>query len=147
MRAVIQRVKSASVAVAGTTVAAIGRGLVILLGLHNDDSEADAQFMAGKVAGLRIFEDEGGKFNLSALDVGAELLVVSQFTLYGDCRKGRRPSFTEAAPPEISHPLYDAFVRHLRESGLKIEEGVFGAKMLVAINNEGPVTLIVDSKN
>jgi len=124
---------------------AIGRGLVILVGVRNGDTEADAEFLAQKCVNLRIFADEQGKFNLSALDVGAELLVVSQFTLYADCRRGRRPGFSDAAPPEISKPLYDRFVQALRTHGLSVAEGVFGAHMVVHISNDGPVTVIVDS--
>ena len=145
MRAVVQRVSSASVEVDGEIVGSIGKGLVVLLGVRNGDTEGDARFVAEKCANLRIFGDQQGKFNLSALDVGAETLVVSQFTLYGDCRRGRRPSFTDAAHPEISEPLYSRFVDYLRATGLKVAEGVFGARMLVKINNDGPVTLIVES--
>ena len=145
MRAVVQRVKSASVTVNGETIGAIKKGLMILLGICNGDTEADAIFLADKCANLRIFEDQDGKFNLSAIDVGAEFLVVSQFTLYGDCRKGRRPSFTSAAQPEVSEPLYHYFIKSLRAKNLGVAEGSFGAKMMVNINNDGPVTLIIDS--
>lgn len=147
MRAVVQRVTRASVTVDEKVVGKIGKGLVILLGVRNEDTEKDAEFLAEKCANLRIFADDKGKFNLSALDVGGEMLVVSQFTLYGDTRKGRRPSFIEAAPPEISQPLYKHFIQHLKSLGLKVEEGIFGAMMLVEIHNDGPVTLIVESKN
>jgi D-tyrosyl-tRNA(Tyr) deacylase len=146
MRAVVQRVSKASVSINGKIVGEIKKGLVILLGVKNGDTESDAKFLADKCVNLRIFADEAGKFNLSALDVGGELLAISQFTLYGDTRKGRRPSFVEAAPPEISEPLYEKFVAYLRESGLKVATGEFGAIMLVEIHNEGPVTIILESK-
>ncbi|MCD4664772.1 MAG: D-tyrosyl-tRNA(Tyr) deacylase [Bacteroidales bacterium] len=146
MRAFVQRVSSGSVSIDGKMVGKIGTGLVILLGVKNGDTEADAKFLADKCVNLRIFTDEAGKFNLSALDVGGELLAISQFTLYGNTRKGRRPSFIEAAPPEISEPLYEKFVGFLKESGLKVATGEFGAMMLVEINNHGPVTIIVESK-
>jgi D-tyrosyl-tRNA(Tyr) deacylase len=146
MRAVVQRVKQAAVSIDGKIVGAINPGLVILLGVKNGDAESDAKFLADKCMNLRIFADEAGKFNLSALDVGGELLAISQFTLYGDTRKGRRPSFVEAAPPEISEPLYNTFVDHLRASGLKVATGQFGAMMLVEIHNDGPVTIILESK-
>ena len=146
MRAVVQRVSSGSVTIDGEVVGKIGKGLVILLGVKNGDTEADAKFVADKCANLRIFADEDNKFNLSAKDVGGEMLVISQFTLYGDTRKGRRPSFVEAAPPEVSKPLYEKFVEYLKENGLKVATGEFGAMMLVEINNDGPVTIIVESK-
>ncbi len=146
MRAVVQRVKKASVSIDGEVVGRIGLGLVILLGVRHGDREEDARFLAQKCVNLRIFADEDGKFNRSALDVGGELLAISQFTLYGDTRKGRRPSFVEAAPPEVSEPLYNRFVEFLRDSGLRVAEGRFGAMMLVEIHNDGPVTLIVESK-
>ncbi|MDZ7339671.1 MAG: D-aminoacyl-tRNA deacylase [candidate division KSB1 bacterium] len=145
MRAVLQRVTSASVEIDGATTGRIGKGLVILVGVRNGDTKADAEFLAQKCVNLRIFADDQGKFNLSALDVGAELLVVSQFTLYADCRRGRRPGFTDAAPPELSKPLYEHFVAALRGHGLTVAEGVFGAHMVVHINNDGPVTVILDS--
>lgn len=145
MRAVIQRVKSASVTVDKKNVGAISKGCVILLGIKRGDTVRDAEYLAEKCANMRIFDDEEGKLNLSALDVNAELLVVSQFTLYGDCRKGRRPSFTEAAPHYLSHKLYNDFTKFLRAKELTVAEGVFGAKMLVEINNDGPVTIIIDS--
>ncbi len=146
MRAVVQRVSSGSVTIDGEVVGKIGKGLVILLGVKNGDTEAEAKFVADKCANLRIFADEDNKFNLSAKDVGGEMLVISQFTLYGDTRKGRRPSFVEAAPPEVSKPLYEKFVEYLKENGLKVATGEFGAMMLVEINNDGPVTIIVESK-
>lgn len=146
MRAVIQRVSSGSVSIADKVVGKIGKGLVILLGVKNGDTEADAKFLADKCVNLRIFTDKEGKFNMSAIDVNCELLAISQFTLYGNTRKGRRPSFIEAAPPEISKPLYEKFVEYLQESGLKVATGEFGAMMLVEINNDGPVTIIAESK-
>jgi len=127
-------------------VGRIGKGLVILLGVRNSDTEAEAQYLAEKCANLRIFSDENHNLNLSCLDVRGEVLVVSQFTLYGDTRKGRRPSFIEAAPPTVSEPLYKQFIAYLRDLGLKVAEGVFGAMMQVEIINDGPVTLIVESK-
>jgi D-tyrosyl-tRNA(Tyr) deacylase len=127
-------------------VGEIGSGLVILLGVKNGDTEEDAKFLADKCVNLRIFADDAGKFNLSALDVGGELLAISQFTLYGDARKGRRPSFVEAAPPEISEPLYEKFVYYLQQSQLKTATGIFGAMMVVEIHNDGPVTILLESK-
>ena len=144
MRAVVQRVRKASVSVGGGVVGAIGPGLVVLLGVKTGDTEAEARWLANKIANLRIFSDQEGKFNLSALDVGGEALVVSQFTLYGDARKGRRPSFIEAAPPEVAEPLVEKFVEFLRAKGLKVETGRFGAIMLVEIHNDGPVTIILE---
>lgn len=144
MRAVVQRVRKASVSVGDEVVGAIGPGLVVLLGVKNGDTEAEARWLANKIANLRIFSDQEGKFNLSALDVGGEALVVSQFTLYADARKGRRPSFTEAAPPEVAEPLVEKFVEFLRAEGLKVETGRFGAMMLVEIHNDGPVTIILE---
>ncbi|MCX6340441.1 MAG: D-aminoacyl-tRNA deacylase [Candidatus Aureabacteria bacterium] len=145
MRAVIQRVKKAAVHVGKETVSEIGAGLLILLGVAADDSEANAVYLAGKIAHLRVFEDEGGKMNLSLKETGGEALVVSQFTLYGDCRKGRRPSFAEAADPAKGEALYEKFIACLREEGLTVRTGRFGAKMLVKIDNDGPVTFIVES--
>jgi len=144
MRAVVQRVRKASVSVGGEVVGAIGPGLVVLLGVKTGDTEAEAKWLANKIANLRIFSDQEGKFNLSALDVGGEALVVSQFTLYGDAHKGRRPSFTEAAPPEVAEPLVEKCVECLRAKGLKVETGRFGAIMLVEIHNDGPVTIILE---
>jgi D-tyrosyl-tRNA(Tyr) deacylase len=147
MRAVIQRVSSGSVEMDKKVVGSIGRGLVILLGVGQDDSYEDVRYLADKICVLRVFEDENGKMNLSAQDVNAEILVISQFTLYADCRKGRRPSFTDAAEPRIASTLYETFVGYLRESGFKVETGEFGAHMLVSINNDGPVTLMLDSED
>jgi D-tyrosyl-tRNA(Tyr) deacylase len=144
MRLVLQRVREAAVTVGGDVVARIGPGMVVLIAVARDDGIEEAKFLANKVANLRIFADAQGKFNLSALDVGGEALVVSQFTLYGDARKGRRPSFVEAAPPEIAEPLIERFVSFLGEEGLHVETGVFGAMMMVEIHNDGPVTIILE---
>ncbi|GGN97441.1 D-aminoacyl-tRNA deacylase [Saccharibacillus kuerlensis] len=146
MRLVIQRCKSASVEVNGETVGSIGHGLTILVGVTGDDTQKDALYLADKAAGLRIFEDEDGRMNHSVEDVGGSILSVSQFTLYGDCRKGRRPNFMAAARPEPALELYEAFNEALRARGLKVETGVFGAMMDVSLTNWGPVTLIVDSR-
>ncbi len=137
----------ASVTVDGVSIGKINYGLIILLGVRVGDTEEDANYLAEKCANLRIFSDDDGKFNLSCLAVKGEILVVSQFTLYGDTSKGRRPSFIDSAPPEISEPLYEKFIYFLKESGLTVEEGTFGAIMHVEIHNDGPVTLIIDSKN
>ncbi len=145
MRAVIQRVREASVTVDEQTIGAIGAGLVILIGVTHGDDESDARFLAQKIATLRIFEDVAGKFNLSALDVGAAALVVSQFTLYADTRRGRRPDFIDAARPEVAEPLIERFTALLREQGLRVETGKFQARMLVKIFNDGPVTIILKS--
>lgn len=145
MRVVVQRVSQASVTVEGEVVGAIDRGVTILLGVTHGDGEEQARWLANKIAGLRIYEDAEGKMNLGLLDVGGEALVVSQFTLYGDCRKGRRPSFTHAARPEVAEPLCERFIEYLRQAGLKrVESGVFGAHMVVEIHNDGPVTLIIE---
>ena len=145
MRAVIQRVRSASVSVDEEVVGRIGRGLVVLLGVGLNDTEREAAWLADKTANLRIFEDAEGKMNLSILDIGGQALVVSQFTLYGDARKGRRPSFTDAAPPEKADELYTCFVDHLKKAEIEVQTGRFRAKMLVSIENDGPVTLILDT--
>ncbi|MBO8172628.1 MAG: D-tyrosyl-tRNA(Tyr) deacylase [Bacillaceae bacterium] len=145
MRVVVQRAKDAAVTVEGETVGKIDHGLVLLVGITHDDDEQDVAFVADKVANLRIFEDEAGKMNLSLLDVGGAVLSVSQFTLYGDCRKGRRPNFMNAARPEQAEPLYEAFNEKLREKGIEVQTGVFGAMMQVSLVNDGPVTLIVES--
>ncbi|MBM4465088.1 MAG: D-tyrosyl-tRNA(Tyr) deacylase [Chloroflexi bacterium] len=146
MRAIVQRVKRGAVSVDGETTGTIDTGLVVLIGATHRDTQAEAQKLAQKIANLRIFEDDAGKMNLSALDVGADILVVSQFTLYADCRRGRRPSFTEAAPPEVAEPLVEHFVDQLREVGVaRVETGVFRAYMLVEIHNDGPVTIILDT--
>ena len=146
MRALVQRVSNASVTIEGHLVSAIKQGLVVLIGVGKGDSEPDAQYLADKIANLRIFSDEADKFNLSALDIGGEALVVSQFTLLADTRKGRRPSFTEAAPPEQAEPLIETFVQLLRAVGLKVETGRFRQNMLVEIHNSGPVTIFIDSE-
>ncbi len=125
----------------------IGKGLVILLGVKAGDNEAAAEYLANKIVNLRIFEDSDGKFNLSALDVGAELLAISQFTLFADTRRGRRPGFSDAARPEVSIPLYEKFVELLGDSGLKVQTGEFGAHMIVEIINDGPVTIMLDSED
>lgn len=145
MRALLQRVSQGRVSVAERTVGEVGAGLVILLGVGAQDTEAEVELLAQKIAHLRIFTDEAGKFNLSALDVQAELLVVSQFTLYADTRRGRRPSFTEAARPEIAAPLCDLLVEKLRAWGFKVATGEFQADMLVEIHNRGPVTIWLDT--
>lgn len=146
MRALVQRSKAASVVVAGETVGAIERGLVVLLGVTHDDAEADAAWLADKIAGLRIFEDDDGKMNLSIGEAGGAVLSVSQFTLYGDARKGRRPNFMAAARPEQALALYERFNALLREKGLVVETGRFGEMMDVSLVNWGPVTLWLDSK-
>ena len=146
MRALIQRVSQASVSVEGHVVAAIEQGLVALVGVARGDSEADARYLAEKTANLRVFPDESGKFNLSTLDISGEVLVVSQFTLIASTRKGRRPSFTEAAPPEEAEPLVNTFVQSLRSAGLKVKTGRFQQHMLVEIHNDGPVTILLDSE-
>jgi len=141
MRALIQRVKTGKVTIDGQIVAEIAHGLVILLGIGQGDNEEQARFLAGKIASLRIFEDQEGKFNKSILDTGGAAIVVSQFTLYADTRKGRRPSFTDAAAPEVAAPLVDLFAAILCELGIPTRIGVFGAHMLVEIENDGPVTI------
>ena len=145
MRAVVQRVSRGQVNVENKLVASIQRGLVVLLGVSPSDSGADAQALAEKVANLRIFEDTAGKMNLSCLDVNGEIIVVSQFTLYADTRRGRRPSFTGAAKPELAEPLCTRFTESLRAMGVSAQTGIFGAHMLVELINDGPVTIILDS--
>ena len=145
MRAVVTRVKSASVAVDGKTTGAIGQGLLILLGIAPEDTPAHCKKLADKILGLRIFRDDDDKMNRSLADVGGSVLVVSQFTLYGDCRKGRRPSFTGAAAPETAIPLYEQFLRECRAHGFPPQHGQFGADMFVTSENNGPVTLILDT--
>ncbi len=146
MRAVLQRVSRAEVSVDGKQVASIGRGYVVLLGVTHTDDETDARYIADKIASLRLFEDEAGRINLGITDIGGEVLVVSQFTLYADCRKGRRPSFTDAAPPEMADRLYQRVAEILREAGLPVRTGVFGAHMQVSLVNDGPVTILLDSR-
>jgi D-tyrosyl-tRNA(Tyr) deacylase len=146
MRAVLQRVTRGSVRVDDTVIGSVEQGFVILVGVGHDDGETEALWLARKIAGLRVFEDEDGKFNRSLLEIGGGCLVVSQFTLYADSRKGRRPSFTHAAPPEIAEPLIERFAELLRQAGVKhVEMGKFGARMQVAIYNDGPVTIWLDT--
>lgn len=145
MRAVIQRVSEAEVTVEGESVGRIGAGLLVLLGVHRSDTSAEVDFLVQKITNLRIFEDEAGKMNRSLKDIGGQMLVVSQFTLYGDSRKGRRPSFVEAAGPEDAAALYDRFVQKTQRDGVFVQTGRFGARMAVSLVNAGPVTLIVES--
>jgi D-tyrosyl-tRNA(Tyr) deacylase len=145
VRAVVQRVSESSVTVENEIVGEIGRGLMVLLGVTSEDSEQDVSFMSDKICQLRIFEDEEGKMNRSLEDIQGEMLVVSQFTLYGDCRKGRRPSFIKAAPPEQANELYEQFVAAIRGRGLKVATGTFRAHMDVSLVNDGPVTMLIDS--
>jgi D-tyrosyl-tRNA(Tyr) deacylase len=147
LKALLQRVTSAAVSVDGKVAGQIGQGFLILLGVAGDDSEKDADYLTEKVVNLRVFSDDNSKFNLSALQVSAGLLVISQFTLMADVRKGRRPSFTLAAPPDMAETLYNYFVRRISETGLNVQTGIFGAHMLVSIVNDGPVTIMLDSKD
>lgn len=144
MKLVVQRVSASSVSTQGRKVSAIGRGLMILFGAEKGDDEARASFLAEKAAHLRIFPDEAGKMNRSCVDIGGQVLVVSQFTLAGDCSRGRRPGFDRAAPPDIAEPLYRFFMAEMERFGLKVSGGVFGADMQVAIDNDGPVTFILE---
>lgn len=146
MRALLQRVSSAAVRVNGRTVGQIGRGFCILLGVTHTDTHKEADWLANKIAGIRLSEDEAGKMNLGLQDVDGELLVISQFTLYGDARKGRRPSFVNASPPAHSEPMYDHFVNTLRDAGYTVATGQFGADMKVEIHNDGPVTLMLEKE-
>lgn len=146
MKALVQRVSQASVTVDGKVVGKIGRGLVVLVGVAAEDTEKDVSYLADKVAQLRIFADDAGKFNISALDSGGEMLLISQFTLLADTRKGRRPSFIEAAPPQQAESLFNLFVERMRSTGLKVETGRFQQHMLVEIHNDGPVTIMLDSR-
>ena len=146
MRAVVQRVQEASVTVGESEVGRIGGGLAVLVGVGEDDTDKDVRYLSRKIAGLRIFEDSAGKMNLSVLDTGGSVLLVSQFTLYGDCRKGRRPSFTSAASPDRAQELYEDLADALRERGLEVETGEFQAEMKVQLVNDGPVTLLLDSQ-
>lgn len=146
MRAVVQRVASSSVTVEGEVVGQIGRGFLVLLGVEESDSETDVVYLAQKIAGLRVFEDADEKMNLALADVGGELLVVSQFTLLGDCRKGRRPSFIAAARPEKANELYESFVAEMRGQGITVATGRFQKHMDVSLINDGPVTLLIDSR-
>ncbi len=146
MRIVIQRVSEAEVKIDGKTTGKAGKGLLLLVGFAIDDSITDIEYLVEKVLNLRIFEDEKGKMNLSVLDINGDILSVSQFTLYGDIRKGRRPSFTQAAEPEKANSFYEKFNEELKESGLNVETGVFGGDMKVSLLNDGPVTILLDSK-
>ncbi len=146
MRAVVQRAARGSVAVEGETVGKIGPGVVVLLGVGREDGPEDAHYLASKIANLRIFEDDQGKLNRSLLDIGGAALVVSQFTLYGDCRQDRRPGFTDAAPAKAGRELYEVFVDEMKGLGVEVATGVFQAHMQVEIINDGPVTLLLDSK-
>ena len=146
MRVVLQRVSRGSVTVDGQVVGAVDRGFVALVGVTHDDTPAQAEFLARKTANLRVFDDAGGKMNLSALEVGGAVLVISQFTLYADARRGRRPGFTDAAPPPVASPLVDHYAACLRREGVaRVEQGIFGALMAVEIHNDGPVTIILDT--
>ncbi len=147
MKAVIQRVSQASVEVDGKVIGKIGTGLVVLLGIAEDDEKADADYLVDKIINMRIFGDAEGKMNLSLKDVGGEMLAISQFTLYASTRKGRRPSFTHAAPPETAIPLYEYFLQQIETNGISLARGIFGAMMLVKIFNDGPVTIILESKD
>ncbi len=146
MRSVIQRVNSAQVTVDGEVIGKIGKGLLVLLGVCDDDTEKDMKWLADKIAGLRIFSDRDDKMNLSVTDVGGEILIVSQFTLYGDCKKGRRPNFTAAGKPEAAEQMYNKFTEYMKTQVSNVETGSFGADMQVLLENDGPVTLIIDSK-
>ncbi|WP_010247898.1 D-aminoacyl-tRNA deacylase [Acetivibrio cellulolyticus] len=146
MRAVVQRVAYSKVTVDGDVTGEIQKGLNVLLGIGQEDSEKDIEYLAEKIINLRVFEDSSGKMNLSLLDVNGELLIVSQFTLYGDCRKGKRPSYDKAARPEIADGIYNKFVDYCKQYGIKVQTGKFQAMMMVEIQNDGPVTLLIDSK-
>lgn len=146
MRAVIQRVRRASVTINGTVHGEIGRGMVVLLGIHGSDRLTDLQWLVEKVVNLRIFDDQQGKMNLSLADIAGAMLIISQFTLYGDCRKGRRPGFSSAAAPDIAEPLYHRFIEEIKNKQVKVASGIFQAAMDVELVNEGPVTLLLDSE-
>lgn len=146
MRAVVQRTICSSVTSEGTETGRIGEGLTVLLGVGRDDDEKDVVYTADKILNLRIFEDEAGKMNRSLLQTGGEMLVVSQFTLYGDVRHGRRPSFTAAAPPDSANRLYEEFVQYVKKQGVRVATGIFQTEMVVSLDNHGPVTILLDSK-
>lgn len=146
MRAVVQRVSQSKVTVEGTVTGEIKKGLMVLLGVADGDTEKDAEYMASKISGLRIFMDDEDKMNLSVKDIGGDILAVSQFTLLGDVRKGKRPSFSSAARPDTANELYQKFIEYLRNDGLHVEEGVFQTHMMVDLTNDGPVTILLDSK-
>lgn len=146
MRAVVQRVTEASVSVNEEIVGKIGNGLLVLLGVGDEDDEKDLEYLVEKITGLRIFQDENDKMNLSLIDIGGELLVISQFTLFGDARKGKRPSFTKSGSPEIGEKYYEEFINRTKSMGIKTEKGIFGAHMDVSLINNGPVTILLDSK-
>lgn len=146
MRAVVQRVRRAAINIDGINTAAIGRGLVIFLGIRGSDNAVDLSWLADKIIHLRIFPDGNGKMNTSLADIGGEMLIVSQFTLYGDCRKGRRPGFSTAAPPEFAEPLYNQFIEEVRKRGIPVATGTFQAEMAVDLVNDGPVTILLDSE-
>lgn len=146
MRAVVQRASRASVTIEGSAMAKIGQGLVVLLGIRNGDTATDIRWLAEKIINLRIFNDQAGKMNMSLADIGGEMLIVSQFTLYGDCRKGRRPGFSSAAPPEIAEPLYNQFIDEIQNRGVRTATGIFQAAMQVELVNDGPVTLLLDTE-
>ena len=145
MRAVVQRVLNASVTISGLEISAIAQGMLVLIGVGPEDNAGDVQYIAEKLSGLRIFTDPAGKMNLSLSEINGEILAVSQFTLYGDARKGRRPSFSGAAPPEKAELLYEELLKKLKQSGLNVKAGVFGADMQISLINDGPVTLLLDS--
>ncbi len=146
MRSVIQRVRRASVRINGTVHGAIGHGMVVLLGIRGSDTATDRQWLVEKTVNLRIFEDDQGKMNRSLADIDGEMLIISQFTLYGDCRKGRRPGFSAAAPPEIAEPLYRRFIQEVQDKNIRVASGIFQAAMEVELVNDGPVTLLLDSE-
>ena len=147
MRALVQRVTQGSVAIENEIVGEIGSGLLILLGVKHDDSEADIDYLVNKICGMRIFSDDEGRFDLSLTDVEGSVLIISQFTLYADTRKGRRPGFTESARPEIAIPLYELFIHKFKDLGIEVETGKFGADMKVSLINDGPVTVMIDSED
>ena len=146
MKCVVQRVNNASVAVDGKVCGSISKGLLVFLGISDEDTEKDLKWMSEKVTGLRIFEDENEKMNFSVTDISGELLIISQFTLYGNCKKGKRPDFTAAGKPDFANMMYEKFVDYCRQSVKKVDTGIFGADMKVTLENDGPVTLVIDSK-